>query len=109
MAEKELPRLTGKHRKGDDYYMVCSGVCKRDDGDCSGCDRLCDIVNRLGHLEDKLAVRPIEDYHEDRGDVLWWTFPIEEPPYVGSPLCEDWPGYHTHWTEIICPKDVEEA
>jgi hypothetical protein len=29
--------------------------------------------------------RPIADYHEDLGDVLWWKFPITEPPYVGTP------------------------
>lgn len=30
--------------------------------------------------------RPFCDWHEDRGDVLWWRIPICEPPYVGSPL-----------------------
>ena len=30
--------------------------------------------------------RPYCDYHEDRGDVLWWRIPICEPPYVGSTL-----------------------
>lgn len=27
-----------------------------------------------------------EEWHEDIGTVLWWKFPIEEAPYVGSPL-----------------------
>lgn len=66
--------------------------------------------------------RPIEEYHEDMGDVLWWKFPVEEPPYVGSPhdlgrsveitirdsireysYTENiggWPGYHTHFTPL---------
>lgn len=47
--------------------------------------------------------RPLEEWCEDYGDALWWKFPIEEPPYVGSPLDEEWPGYHTHWTPIILP------
>lgn len=29
---------------------------------------------------------PLHDWHEDMGDVLWWLWPIEQPPYVGSPL-----------------------
>ena len=29
--------------------------------------------------------RPISEYHEDMGAVLWWKFPIVEAPYVGSP------------------------
>ena len=47
--------------------------------------------------------RPLEEWWETYGDVLWWKFPIEEPPYVGSPLDENWPGYHTHWTPIPLP------
>ncbi len=62
--------------------------------------------------------RPLSEWHEDIGDVLWWRFPIEEPPYVGSPLdmgrnievivdgqsliarVGGWPGYHTHWMPL---------
>ncbi len=33
---------------------------------------------------------PAEEWHDELGDVLWWTFPIQEPPYVGSPLDTDW-------------------
>lgn len=47
----------------------------------------------------------LEDWDEDYGDVLWWKFPIDEPPYVGSPLDANWPGYHTHWTPIAVPKE----
>ena len=54
-------------------------------------------------LYDVLYARPLSEWHEAFGDVLWWTWPIEEPPYCGSPLCTDWPGYHTHWTRIIVP------
>lgn len=50
------------------------------------------------------CARPIEEWGEDYGDVLWWKFPIEEPPYVGSPLDEKWPAYHTHWTPISLPE-----
>ena len=49
-------------------------------------------------------VRPLEEWWEAYGDVLWWKFPIEEPPYVGSPLDENWPGYHTHWIPIPLPE-----
>lgn len=49
--------------------------------------------------------RPLDEWTEERGCVLWWRFPVDEPPYVGSPLDEDWPGYHTHWTEVQTPPD----
>lgn len=73
-----------------------------------------------------MKARPIDDYHEDMGDVLWWKFPIEEAPYVGRPTdlghtvevtlrghdldklmrgqVGGWPGYHTHFTMIEVPE-----
>ena len=47
-----------------------------------------DTVNRLH------TPRPCSEWHDDDGCVLWWKMPIEEPPYVGSPLCSDWPWGH---------------
>lgn len=71
-----------------------------------------------------VTARPESEWSEDDGNVLWWRFPVEEPPYVGTPndtgmpttvrtygptgemLAEHityiggWPGYHTHWTPI---------
>lgn len=49
------------------------------------------------------TARPIDEWHEDYGDVLWWTFPIQEPPYCSGPLDADWPDYHTHWTPLVIP------
>lgn len=46
------------------------------------------------------VARPEDEYHEDMGAVLWWRFPIDEPPYCGSPLDSEWPGYHTHFTPM---------
>lgn len=54
-------------------------------------------------LEKLNQARPIEDWHEDDGPVLWWIHPVEEPPYCGTPNDSDWPGYHTHWSQIPIP------
>lgn len=76
----------------------------------------------------ELIARPLAEWHEDIGPVLWWRFPVDEPPYVGTPLdcarstyvaapTDDqprrlvwgkiggWPGYHTHFTMIPIPKE----
>jgi hypothetical protein len=53
--------------------------------------------------------RPLEEWHEDYGPVLWWKFPVEEEPYVGSPLDAEWPAYHTHWTPITVPEPPKEG
>lgn len=47
--------------------------------------------------------RPLSEWDEDNGAVLWWRFPVDEPPYCGHPNCDDWPGYHTHWTPLVVP------
>lgn len=50
--------------------------------------------------EDLQTARPLTEWHEDIGPVLWWDLPVQEPPYVGSPNDTEWPGYHTHWSPI---------
>ncbi|MGI4942062.1 MAG: hypothetical protein ACRYHQ_16125 [Janthinobacterium lividum] len=69
-----------------------------------------------------VAPRPLSEWTEDHGAVLWWRFPVSEAPYLGSPLdagrpiemtirdsvrdytytqmLGGWPGYHTHWTPL---------
>ena len=56
----------------------------------------------------KAVARLAEKWHEDIGPVLWWDFPVEEPPYCGTPLDDDFPKYKTHFTELHIPDEVEE-
>lgn len=51
----------------------------------------------------ELIARPESEWHEETGNVLWWNFPIDEPPYAGTPLDSDFPEYKTHWTPIENP------
>lgn len=51
------------------------------------------------------VVRERAEWHEDEGPVLWWRFPIVEPPYCGTPLDDDFPEYATHWTAFATPED----
>lgn len=62
-----------------------------------------DCPNLL-QLKERNTAQPLNDWHEDMGVCLWWTFPIQEPPYVGDPLCDDWPGMHTHFTRLTNDK-----
>lgn len=48
--------------------------------------------------QDAEMPRPLADWHEDDGAVVWWRFLVDEPAWIGTPLDEDWPGDHTHWT-----------
>ena len=73
-----------------------------------------------------MQARPLSEWHEDIGPVLWWRFPVVEPPYVGTPLDRGrmvsvqiagadepflratlevggWLGVHTHWTPLPDP------
>ena len=90
-------------------------------------DAACDAVSEWCHsdavtagecldlLEFAITPRPLAEWFEDDGVVLWWRFPIEEPPYVGTPLDDDWPvmatatggttNYATHWTRLLIPEE----
>lgn len=66
-------------------------------------------VKRLGEIEDCLIPRPIEEWHEDYGDCLFWKFPIGEPPYCGNPLDSDFiEDYYTHFTRLILPIETSD-
>lgn len=56
-------------------------------------------------FEHAATPKPIDEWNEDDGDVLWWIFPVCEPPYCGTPNDSEWPEYHTHWTPIVMPQE----
>ena len=56
---------------------------------------------------EKVEARLAEHWNEDIGDVLWWNFPVEEPPYCGTPLDEHFPKYKTHFSVIDMPNENE--
>jgi hypothetical protein len=61
------------------------------------------IEQAIANFRGQEEVRPFSEWHDDDGECLWWFFHdghVQEAPYVGSPMCEDWPGYHTHWTPL---------
>ena len=76
------------------------------------CETKEDYDKLSGILEQHKAAtnpRPLEEWEEDYGDCLWWEFPIEEPPYCGSPLDVDFPDYVTHFTRLIVPDELKES
>jgi GAF domain-containing protein len=78
-----------------------------------------DVAQRLRKVEAerdaalaKLAryetLRPASEWHEDDGQALWWHLPIEEEPYVGSPLDEHFDSdYYTHWTCLPAVRETK--
>lgn len=88
--------------------------------------------------EQTVAARPLDEWHEDFGSVVWWALDTNgqwfgEPAYIGTPLdigrgyqisvgdqqfvahLGGWPGYHTHWTPhpglppLPAHPDIQEA
>lgn len=68
-------------------------------------------INTLQQIDEpqaqKVEARLAEHWNEDVGDVLWWDFPVEEPPYCGTPLDEHFPKYKTHFSMIDMPNEIE--
>jgi hypothetical protein len=81
-----------------------------DDGVDASIDVVEDYFNRCKIDEpqaEKVEAHLAEHWNEDIGDVLWWDFPVEEPPYCGTPLDEHFPNYKTHFTTIDMPNEIE--
>lgn len=47
--------------------------------------------------------QPRRLWTEQHGPVLWWRDPVNEPPYCGTPLDDDFPEHVTHWTPVPEP------
>ena len=52
-------------------------------------------LSEIGKMATELFT--LEEWGEDDGECLWWKLPIEESPYVGSPLDINFPNYVTHF------------
>lgn len=52
------------------------------------------------------VARPLAEYHEDMGPVTWWSFPVNEPAWIGSPLDTDWSLHSAHLTHFTPHPDV---
>lgn len=66
-----------------------------------------DAVSEILDLRAAATLRPLDEYHEDFGTVLWWRLPITEPPYVGSTLDIDFPDDVTHWSRLPIPRGAK--
>lgn len=57
-----------------------------------------------------LRPRPESEWHEDMGDVLWFHFPIQEPPWVGTPLTSTWiEDWYTHFIPLPNFNEIHDA
>jgi hypothetical protein len=67
------------------------------------------LESEIGHYQQKIerlnTPRPIEEWGEDYRDCLWWSFPIVEPPYLGTPFDADFPEHVTHFTKFLVPEE----
>lgn len=69
-------------------------------------DKVVLLIEQLDEPQ-KVKARLAKHWDEDLGDCLWWDFPVEEPPYCGTPLDDDFPKYKRHFTELHIPDEVE--
>lgn len=60
-----------------------------------------DCLDAADAIENLTRPRPKRDWHEDMGDVLWFHFPVQEPPWVGTPLTSTWiKNWYTHFLPL---------
>lgn len=62
------------------------------------------LIEQVEEQQKSNTPKPLEEWQYEDADCLWWSFPIDEPPYVGTPLDADFPDYVTHFTEFSMPE-----
>jgi hypothetical protein len=68
-----------------------------------------DLYERITKALDSDRARPLNEWSDDHGSVVWWAPPVREPSWIGTPSDSDWPGYHTHWTpHPKVPENIKE-
>lgn len=71
--------------------------------DLAACDLESAATIIFHNVEARSIPRAKANWHEDYGPVLWWTLPVGEAPWVGSPGDSDWSDHFTHWTPLPVP------
>lgn len=101
------PELGGS-QDGSELWIACGNLRKCRMGGPTR-KTVAEAVAAWNTLPRQPIPKPLDEWNYDDGDVLWWRFPLEGPPYVGSPLDEDWvdDGYFTHWTPLPTPQSPE--
>lgn len=68
------------------------------------------VVRELRDAKEAAAnlrtARSQSEWHEDIGNVLWWRWPVCEPPFCGCQWDSDWPfedDEEVRWTPIVEP------
>lgn len=111
-GEGETPNVTTAWPQ----YWLCT-VCmrsRRGDEDCPYCRIAAleaDAATHARALAEAQELHLASEWHDDIGSVLWWVAPGEsgEPPYCGTPLDNNFPGYQTHWSRLIVPPALTAA
>jgi hypothetical protein len=112
-ALAEIERLEAElDEERRDYGAVCEALECVDSAEGHGpvypdADTVCvairEMRRELNDYSDVRIERERDAWHEEDGPVLWWKFPVVEPPYAGTPLDDDFPEYVTHWTRVQTP------
>ena len=104
-----MDRLTMRNSDGIAFIITKSKFHKTGQrpGEYSSDGYMLPILDRLAEYEDALEPKALEEWNEDMGDCLWWRFPIEEPPYCGTPLDINFPSCTTHFTRLIMPLNTK--
>jgi len=100
-----MERLTARSSKNNMAYLI---KVKPNEQDVESpypntLKAIMECFQQLADFENEIEPRPFEEWGEEYGNCLWWKFPIEEPPYCGTPLDCDFTDYYTHFTRLIVP------
>lgn len=100
MREPDLDLLAAIDRHKNEVHLSAGQIALCGHPDC----------RRVAALT---RAQPFTTWHDDDGPVLWWRFPIREPPHAGTPSDSDWPFDEAEepllgWTRLVVPRAPED-
>jgi hypothetical protein len=106
--------LADAARRAGEYAHAAQGWLREKDAEIARLnEENARSLDALTTLQRAAVPLPAVEWTEDDGDVLWWTFPVVEAPFVGTPdmleeVDEDGlPLHYTHWTPLVVPVQPE--
>lgn len=88
--------------------LIAGTIISRQAEGCSHHETARAIIDSLageGNLnipeDDHEIFRPLDEWHEDDGTVIFFKLHAGEPPCITDPLSSDWvDNYYTHWLPL---------
>lgn len=105
-AQKDFGKIrVNKRSKKNRYEVIYRDKVFKKFGnidEAMGCKKVMQIAFGITEcIRAMHYMRPIDEYNEKLGPVLWWDISVDEAPFYGTPKDNGWKEQYTHWSLFV--------